>query len=111
MSNTGRTSRYPNTGAAADRESDAPARPGAFQHEIVNQIAEALGADNRWFAGETLGREPTDEEAIRHWIAHGGASDWRWRSGSTPAPRPGDGGSAVAPPDRTGIAEPPAGDR
>lgn len=43
------------------------------------QITEALGSDNRWFAGQHLGHEPTDEEAMWWYINNGGAEGHRRR--------------------------------
>lgn len=41
------------------------------------QIKEALSDENKWFAGECLGHSPTDEEAILHYILHGGSERYR----------------------------------
>lgn len=35
----------------------------------IDEIEKALGADNMWFAGLALGREPTPIEAVRHYIS------------------------------------------
>ena len=43
------------------------------------QIKEALSDENKWFAGERLGRTPTDEEAILHYILYGGSKKYRTR--------------------------------
>lgn len=46
------------------------------------QIEEAQSDENRWYAGEDLGRPPTDREALMHYIKHGGAEEFarRWDS-------------------------------
>lgn len=40
---------------------------------ITLQIKEACGSENKWFAGEVLGRSPTDQEALEHYCDKGGA--------------------------------------
>ncbi len=44
-----------------------------------NQIIEALGDFNRWFASQKLGRRATDEEAVFHYGTDGGAVDYARR--------------------------------
>ena len=56
--------------------------------ENRRQIEEALGPDNRWFAGQHLGHPPTDEEAIWWYINNGGAAGHRARMESNPPPQP-----------------------
>lgn len=46
------------------------------------QLAEALGADNRWYCSEYYGHAVTERETLlRYYIRHGGAADFarRWR--------------------------------
>jgi len=43
------------------------------------QLEEALGPDNRWFAGLCLGHCPSDDEAVWYYISHGGAEGHRKR--------------------------------
>ena len=45
------------------------------------QRMEMLGPINMYFAGLTLGRRPTKDEAILHYIYNGGAKDFsrRWK--------------------------------
>jgi hypothetical protein len=45
----------------------------------LDKIKEALGDDNRWFAGLCLGHRPTDEEAIEYYRTHGGPEGHQWR--------------------------------
>lgn len=40
------------------------------------ELEQALGPDNKWFAGEKLGHSPTENEAITHFINHGGAKNF-----------------------------------
>jgi hypothetical protein len=40
-----------------------------------------LSSDNRWFAGEVLGHEPSDDEAALHYIKNGGADNFSKRHG------------------------------
>ncbi|MDZ4228254.1 MAG: hypothetical protein U1E54_03335 [Candidatus Levybacteria bacterium] len=45
------------------------------------QIAEMLSPLNRYFAGTVLGHPPSKEEAVMHYITHGGSADFekRWK--------------------------------
>jgi len=43
------------------------------------EIEEMLGPVNRYFAGLILGRDPTKDEAIWHYIRNGGPQDFRLR--------------------------------
>lgn len=51
-----------------------------------HQVAEALGPDNRWFAGEYFGRQATDRECVLYYIGHGGAEGHRLRMEDNPPP-------------------------
>jgi hypothetical protein len=39
---------------------------------IKAEIAEILGPDNKWFAGERVKREPTNKDCYDQWVEHGG---------------------------------------
>jgi hypothetical protein len=43
------------------------------------QIQEALSPENRWFAGQFFGHEPSDTEAMNYYIAYGGAEGFARR--------------------------------
>jgi len=45
------------------------------------QIAEALGEFNKYVAGLALGHDPTPDEAVFHYVVHGGPEDWERRHG------------------------------
>lgn len=51
------------------------------------ELEEMLGPVNRYFAGLMLGRDPTKDEAIWHYIRNGGPQDFRrrWEQTHTPA--------------------------
>lgn len=51
----------------------------SFVEYMRRQIELILGPENKWYAGEALGHSPTDEEAVSHWITHGGAEDFSAR--------------------------------
>ncbi len=59
--------------------------PQEQEKYLEEQVREIQGDDNRYFAGEALGHEPTRSEAALHYVAHGGAVDFakRWK-GSHP---------------------------
>lgn len=46
---------------------------------IKAELEEMLGPVNRYFAGLALGRDPTNEEAVWHYIKSGGPQDFRRR--------------------------------
>jgi len=49
---------------------------------IRMQMAEALGADNRWFCSQACGREVHDPEALlNYFVKSGGAEDFARRFG------------------------------
>jgi len=60
-------------------ESDGGLTSEEIDRRNKDQQAEALGDDNMWFAGEKIGHEPSDEEAVRHYIESGGAKDYAER--------------------------------
>ncbi len=43
---------------------------------MKEQVKEALSSVNKNVASKKLGREPTDEEAIKHWLAHKGPENF-----------------------------------
>jgi hypothetical protein len=43
---------------------------------LRRQKMEMLGPYNKWLAGESLNKSPTDTEAALHYIDHGGAIDF-----------------------------------
>ncbi|MBI3671197.1 hypothetical protein HY249_00175 [Candidatus Azambacteria bacterium] len=43
---------------------------------VKDQLNEALGEVNRYFAGQELKHEPSDEEVCEHWIKHGGPENF-----------------------------------
>lgn len=43
----------------------------------LTQWEEAQGPVNRWYAGESLGHEPSKLEAFLHYVKNGGAKDFR----------------------------------
>jgi len=55
-------------------------RPEDIPHEETENIMwsdltteeyeEAVGAENRYYTSQSLGRSPTDEEALNHYIKH-----------------------------------------
>ena len=45
----------------------------------LDETREALGDNNRWFAGLCLGHHPSDEEAIKYYREHGGPEGHQWR--------------------------------
>jgi hypothetical protein len=45
----------------------------SLQKYLELQKDEMLGSDNKYFAAEALGRSPTDEEAAKHYVEHGGS--------------------------------------
>lgn len=45
----------------------------SLKEYLARQLAEILGPDNMWFAGEKLHRSPTRNEAAMHYIEQGGA--------------------------------------
>jgi hypothetical protein len=50
---------------------------------LQRQKEEALSPNNLWYAGEWLGHSPSNEEAFRHYIRHGGAADFEKRQQET----------------------------
>ncbi len=52
---------------------------GCLKQRLLLQIEEALGPENRWYAGEKLGRSPTESEAILYYIENGGAESFSKR--------------------------------
>lgn len=44
---------------------------------ILAQVAIALGDENRWYAGERVGHDPTPDECMEHFYLHGGADAFR----------------------------------
>ncbi|MEX0919037.1 MAG: hypothetical protein WDZ85_03715 [Candidatus Paceibacterota bacterium] len=48
------------------------------------QIAEMLGDDNRYFAGQRFGHSPTKQEAVRHYVECGGPTDFARRNAKNP---------------------------
>ena len=62
----------------------SPGRVGVRSPEeqrqyLAEQIGEMLGPFNRWVAGLTLKHPPTDSEAAKHYVDHGGAEDFARR--------------------------------
>lgn len=56
------------------------------------QIGEIQSPENRWYAGEECGHEPSPREAARHYVEHGGASAFAEQHRDDPAflkPTPG----------------------
>lgn len=45
----------------------------SLSERLARQVREALSDENLWFAGEKLGRRPSPEEALKHYIRNGGA--------------------------------------
>jgi hypothetical protein len=43
------------------------------------QICEMLSEFNMWVTGEKLGHPPTKEEAVMHYVIHGGAENFAER--------------------------------
>lgn len=52
-------------------------RKSLLQEDLKGQTAEALGAENRYFAGMSLGYNPNDDECFFHYMEHGGPANWR----------------------------------
>jgi len=58
-----------------------------FNDRIRQQLAEALGPDNKWFCSQKSGHEVTDPETlVKHYIKNGGAEDFARRCNSPPPP-------------------------
>ena len=53
--------------------------PAELKERMSAQLSEALSPLNRWYAGVELGREATDEEAVVHYLKHGGAEGFAKR--------------------------------
>ena len=56
-------------------------REEQLQKYLEIQRGEMLGALNKYYARQKLGREPTESEAIMHYIKNGGAEDFFARFG------------------------------
>jgi len=52
-------------------------REALLKRDLEGQIAEALGATNRYFAGMSLSHPPNDQECFFHYVTHGGPCNWR----------------------------------
>ncbi|MBI2482073.1 MAG: hypothetical protein HYV76_00690 [Candidatus Vogelbacteria bacterium] len=50
--------------------------PEGLRQFLEVQKREALGPENRWFAGIALQHPPSDNEAVMHFIRNGGATDF-----------------------------------
>lgn len=62
----------------------------ALERNNQDQIREALGDDNRYYANRHYGRDATDEELLFYYISHGGATGHRDRMANDPPPKPHD---------------------
>ncbi len=52
----------------------------------LEQLVEAYGDDNRYYAGLSLGHAPTQKEALEYYLGHGGATGHRARMNNNPPP-------------------------
>lgn len=48
---------------------------------IEKEIEEMKSDENRWFAGEALGHEPSDEEAAEYYVNCGAAEEFNKKCG------------------------------
>ncbi len=51
---------------------------------LKEEVAEILSAENKWFTGIKLGRDPTEEECAWHYVLFGGADSFRRRGVHSP---------------------------
>lgn len=57
------------------------AEQALLRQHLEGQQVEMRSPENKWYAGERLGRDPTPDECAMHYIQHGGSEDYYKKHG------------------------------